>query len=58
MADLMLDGRLFYARGPADANVQSANDVVVQGLARSRAEAERMWFLESTLATGEQSSDK
>jgi len=29
-ADLMLDGRLFHARGPADANARSANDVVVE----------------------------
>jgi len=54
----MLDGRLFHAREPANANERSANDVVVRGMTRSPAEAERMWFFESTLATGVRSSDK
>ena len=35
----MSDGRLFHARGPADANARSANDVVVLGMIRSSAAA-------------------
>jgi len=44
-ADLMLDGRLFHARGPADANARSANDVIVRGMTRSQQRQNACCFL-------------
>ena len=49
-------GRLFYARGPAQANARSANDVAVFGTNKSPVEADLRRRLDSDSATGLHSS--
>ena len=48
-ADLMSDGRLFHALGPACAKARSPNDVVVRGMMRSPTAANRKQRLGSEL---------